>query len=404
MDQQLLYLGLSSITGVKFSEKNESDNGEHSSSLLGMHGMSLSSGFVGETWDEMLANASSVIFIQTLTGKKLEIPFESSMLIESLKSMIYISEGIPNDLQRLIYAGKQLEDGRALEDYNIQRKLRGGNIAALDIDPKYFSPKFNYDFTKIIDVRPFFRGSEIYFRPCGWMRYALNVTDLIDKDDKWLGCNNVEGEWPVSYHGTGKHQSKSIAEKGFDLSKVKRYKFGHGIYSTPSIKCAQSYATSFECKGSTYLAVFQNRVNPKTLIKIPKSQTNDEEYWVSPKDEDIRPYIKGCNNVEGEWPVSYHGTGKHQSKSIAEKGFDLSKVKRYKFGHGIYSTPSIKCAQSYATSFECKGSTYLAVFQNRVNPKTLIKIPKSETNVEEYWISPNKEDIRPYSICIKKIN
>ncbi|KAM9985299.1 hypothetical protein ACTFIZ_008825 [Dictyostelium cf. discoideum] len=123
------------------------------------------------------------------------------------------------------------------------------------------------------------------------MRYTLNVTNFLDKHcDKWLGCNNGDGEWPVSYHGTGRHESKSIAEKGYDLSKGKRFLFGHGIYSTPSIECAERYSTSFKYEGSTYLVVFQNRVNPKTLIKIPKSETYDEEYWISPKDEDVRPY------------------------------------------------------------------------------------------------------------------
>ncbi|KAM9968270.1 hypothetical protein ACTFIW_002707 [Dictyostelium discoideum] len=305
MDQQLLYLGLSSITGAKFSsEINEEDNGGISVGLLKIHGMSLSRGLVGDLLGEIylkiLSSETSItIFVKTLIGKTITLAVEPSMLVNTLKSIIYMKEGIELNHQRLIFAGRQLEDDKSLLDYNIQKestivmvyKFLGGGSQAFQIGEKWFLPKFNNDFTKTIDDKQFFRGGEIYVRPCGWMRYALNVTNLFDRDgDKWLGCDKVDGEWPVSYHGTGKHESKSIAEKGYDLSKGKTFKFGYGIYSTPSIKCAETYATSFEHEGSTYLVVFQNRVNPKTLIKIPKSLTNDEEYWISPKDEDIRPY------------------------------------------------------------------------------------------------------------------
>ncbi|PKY50062.1 hypothetical protein RhiirA4_466322 [Rhizophagus irregularis] len=100
--------------------------------------------------------------------------------------------------------------------------------------------------------------------------------------------------------------------------------------------------------------------------------------------------------------VSYHGTAKDNCKSIAEDGYLLCKGKRFLFGNGIYSTPDIDVAYRYATKFTLDGDEYRVVFQNRVNPNTLIKISKEETGISEYWISPDGADLRPYGICIKK--
>ncbi|CAG8564397.1 2213_t:CDS:1 [Scutellospora calospora] len=259
------------------------------------------------------------IYVKISSKKKISLHILLSCTVNSLKELIYTREGYPTSKQELLFNGQILKDELTLTQYDIEAHsviqlnllLRENNNSIGYINSEHLDSKHNYDFTSITDTQKFYRGKEEYTRPCGWKRISTKVLNKYEYNNTWLGVRNrktqfesAQNEWPVSFHATGNVNGMSMAAMGYDVIRGKnksrkflglfccckqnnrkklQFEFGNGVYTTPDVKLAEQFATRFSYEGETYLVMFQNRVNPDTLVKAG-------EYWVLPKLEDVRTY------------------------------------------------------------------------------------------------------------------
>ena len=134
-----------------------------------------------------------------------------------------------------------------------------------------------------------------YIPPISWTAIGLKVKNLYDYgNNEWIGTNNTPGEWYIGYHGVKTIEAiQNIYSQGFRRGDGQMHKndpnknplnkniypiCGEGVYFTPDISEAESYAQFIMYNNYNYKIVFMCRINPK-YVKIADLGKN-KEYWI----------------------------------------------------------------------------------------------------------------------------
>ena len=245
--------------------------------------------------DQLTPADTVTLEVDVVSWGKLSVDIKAGATVLQLKQKIQQSIKIAPKDQQVSFSNTVLsDDTRSLLSYGVGdgehiRLMCSGENSYFLIPAERFDSRGDYDYTKYT-VPPNFgnRGGESYTPPAGWRRYGLKVSGLFE-NDIWLGMNSRPGEWIVSYHGTSHMYVRSIIDQGFDLSQVKRSKYGKGIYSAPLVTVAEGYSKTFEWEGRKFRVAFMNRVNPDPQ-KLKRVNDTCGIYFVSFSDRDIRPY------------------------------------------------------------------------------------------------------------------